>query len=294
LDFYLQNQKILPPYLKHSLYPGNGRVRLKSPPLEFNLKKVKPNAFQSFSFFRKKTITSFFLMNLIDIPLCLSKSKSLYKKTFEIKSLRFVNFLMVHGNRNLALKSINKASLTFLYEWMDINKKNTLHNSWIHNYLIANTNFINQNRLSLRTDISSIRLLELENTILKKNYHYNTAFSFKTYLFKYLKTFLPVFGFFIQKINKLKKKHTKGKVEKLRLMWKYIPPYRRFFQTLKWLLKDLKFQKYKTLEDKLYGTFKTIFLTPSLSFLVKLKTFVHLFVFQKFKKTLLQTLKTTS
>lgn len=62
---------------------------------------------------------------------------------------------------------------------------------------------------------------------------------------------------------------------------------------MKWLLKDLKFQKYKTLPKKLYGTFKTIFLTPNLSFLVKLKNFVHLFVFQKHKKTLLKTLKTT-
>ena len=58
--------------------------------------------------------------------------------------------------------------------------------------------------------------------------------------------------------------------------------------------KDLKFQKAKTFNERLFKTLEVFFLTPDLSFVSKLRKFTHYFVFQNFKKTLFRTLKSTS
>ena len=62
---------------------------------------------------------------------------------------------------------------------------------------------------------------------------------------------------------------------------------------MKWLFKDLKFYKHQKLEVRLLQVFQTAFYSPNQSFLVKLKDFVHTFVFKKYRYTLLETLQTT-
>jgi hypothetical protein len=63
---------------------------------------------------------------------------------------------------------------------------------------------------------------------------------------------------------------------------------------MRWFLKDLKFQKLKTFDERLFKTLEVFFLSPNLSFISKLRKFTHFFVFQNHKKTLLKTLKSTS
>ena len=60
----------------------------------------------SFLFLRKSTVTSFFMMNLVDMPISLKKSRSLYVKTFEIQTLKLSNLLMRDGKRGLILKAL--------------------------------------------------------------------------------------------------------------------------------------------------------------------------------------------
>ena len=74
-------------------------------------------------------------------------------------------------------------------------------------------------------------------------------------------------NFYIQKTDKSKIKNSRGKVSKLKLLWKYVPPYKRFYQALRWLLKDLKFQKSNSFNVRLLNVFETFCLTPQLSFL---------------------------
>jgi hypothetical protein len=60
-----------------------------------------------------------------------------------------------------------------------------------------------------------------------------------------------------------------------------------------WLLKDLKFQKSKRFSIRLLKVLELIFTNPQLSFISKLKNFIHFYVFKNFKQTLLQTLQST-
>jgi hypothetical protein len=59
-----------------------------------------------FIFLRHSTITSFFASNMVDMPMCFKKSKSLYSKTFELPLLKFINIIMRHGLREQALKAV--------------------------------------------------------------------------------------------------------------------------------------------------------------------------------------------
>ncbi len=77
-------------------------------------------------------------------------------------------------------------------------------------------------------------------------------------------------------------------------MWKYVPVYKRLYVNVRWLLRDLKFQKFKTFPERLTKVLETFLLTPHLSFVCKLRRFTHTFVFRNYKKSLLKTLKATS
>ena len=116
----------------------------------------------------------------------------------------------------------------------------------------------------------------------------------KDFLFQQVSQFYPIFSFFIQKVDKLKRKHSRGKSPKLKLIWKYIPLYKRFYQSLRWLIKDLKFQKEKTFKIRLFKVLETFYLMPELTFLWKLRNFIHIFVFKNYKLTLLKTLRSVT
>lgn len=92
----------------------------------------------------------------------------------------------------------------------------------------------------------------------------------------------------------MRRKHGRGKVEKLKVMWKYVPVYKRLYQTMRWFLRDLRFQRHATFAARLNATLETLFLNPQASFLVKTQQFVHRFVYKKYQKTLLTTLRTTA
>jgi hypothetical protein len=48
------------------------------------------------------------MVSLVDMPISLKKSKSLYVKTFEIQSLKLSNLLMRSGKRGLILKTLTQ------------------------------------------------------------------------------------------------------------------------------------------------------------------------------------------
>ena len=261
---------------------------------DLQFQNLKTNPIKSFLFLRKSTVTSFFITNMIDIPISLKKSNSLYVKTFEIQNLKLLNFLMRDGNRGLVLKTLTSTLGNFSNKWKNFLKPSETFTNWIDLFYT-----LNSLTFSSKIHQNSIFLKNLTNTlggglVEKKEYFYSDKPFFQETVGKELKKFYPLFNFHIQKIDKAKKKNSRGKIDKLKLIWKYVPPYKRYYQALKWLLKDLKFQKLNKFSDRLLAVFETFYLTPNLSFLWKLKNFIHFFVFKNFKKTLLRTLRSTS
>jgi hypothetical protein len=103
--------------------------------------------------------------------------------------------------------------------------------------------------------------------------------------------YLPIFSFYISKVDKRKRKHSRGKSGKYMMSWKYVPPYRRITVVLRWLVRDIRFQKSHTFQNSVLKSFQTLMFNSQSHLVYKLRNFVHLFVFQNYKKKLLKTLK---
>ena len=246
-----------------------------------------------FLFFRKLSLTSFFINTMIDMPVCFKKSDSLFTRSFEKKHVRFANLLMTHGRKLTALGAITDGAHRFLLRWAPLLRKTNFFVNWYPLRLLSASRVLKAGRFGSTLTLTSARHLDFDNFLVGRRYHFSSEYSIKDFLFRALRQFSPLFSFFIQKTDKLRRKHGRGKVEKLRLIWKFIPPYKRFYQSLKWLFRDLRFHKAPTLGLRLSYVFETFLLTPELSFLTKIKNFIHKFVFKKYRHSLLQTLKST-
>ena len=246
----------------------------------------------NFLFIRQSTITAFFAVNMIDMPLCFKKSKSLYSTTFELPTLKLSNMLMRDGNRekifrNLTL-SLNRCFFTLL------KTNSSEYTRWSDFY----SNLVPLQRLS-GGQISSLNLSSEvqflgKHTLTSNTLHLQSNRDMMNLLLTKIRDFLPLFSFYIRKVDKSIRKHSRGKSGKYTIIWKYIPSYKRLFVTMRWFLKDLKFQKARHLDARLYKTIETFFLSPELSFVAKLRRFSHFFVFHNYKKTLMRSLKSAS
>lgn len=252
-----------------------------------------PYVFTTFMFLRQSTITSFFTTNLIDMPICFKKSKSLYSKTFELPLLKLTNLIMRGGAREQVVKNITLSlSRCFSSIVKHFNFLNYVKWESLYSYILTTTYSTNSNFST--TILQSTLDLHSKHTITEDGLVFNDTTFLTKFLFCKLNEFLPLFSFYIRKVDKSIRKHSRGKSGKYTIMWKYVPVYKRLYVTTRWLLKDLKFQKSKTFNERLFKTLETFLTNSETSFVSKLKKFTHYFVFHNYKKTLFRTLKSTS
>jgi len=266
---------------------------------EFKINKKNEILFENFLWLKKPSFISFFINNFIDVPVCFKKSFSLKNKNFELPILKFCNLLMKNGKKN---KIINFFFSSLRLPDIDKEKKlneNFLYTSdlsWPVDYLSINTYFFFN---SFFTQISPNFLEPEQINFLKHNFNEKEKFFdvnlfFKNEIFKEINSILPVFSYFIYSIDKNIKKFSRGKAGKYLFIWKYIPPYKRTHIVLKWIAKEIKFNTEKKFSGRIKKTFFNIKNNPESTFAWKSKTFSHNYVFRHFKKTLMESFKTTT
>ena len=247
----------------------------------------------SFNFLRRSTITSFFASNMVDMPVCFKKSKSLYSKTFELPLLKFTNMLMRAGKRGQTVKHVTLSFTQCFHQIIRLSNSNAFV-TW-HALLSSLKNVgIDSTTTPLDVIVTNDLLLETHYLTSGDDVEEESVSYIKTLLFDKLSKYTPLFGFYIRRVDKSIRKNSRGKSGKYTMIWKYVPVYKRLYMTTRWLLKDLRFQKLKTFPERLIKTLETFLLTPHLSFVCKLRKFTHFFVFQNFKNTLLRSLRSTS
>jgi len=227
------------------------------------------------------------------MPICFKKSKSLYAKTFEIPLLKFSNILMRAGFRGHAVKTVTWSFTHCFHNVMTL-ARNTEFITWqfLYNYILST-------RLEVKGLVTSAQPnleigLHPQHKIRDGGYDFNSVYFLKTFLFNRLEKYAPLFSFYVRKVDKSVRKNSRGKSGKYTIIWKYVPVYKRLYINIRWLLRDLKFQKAKLLTDRLTKVLETFLLTPRLSLVAKLRRFTHFYVFKNYKKSLLKTLKSTS
>lgn len=305
VPFYLHNStnfdSKIDSYLLLSLYKNNMKFYLNNStdvksllPYQQTSSYLPSNLFTDFVSLRKSSFISFFIDNMVDVPTCFKKSHSLMNKTFELPLLKFTNLIMRRGKREQALKiiiqAVNLLFLTLKKEKIDILGT---YESWFNLYTyLTNTISTSQDYLSF-TNTESYGLI-YNNHGLSDSKLINNDFFFRNFFLSRLSQITPVFSFFVYNVDKNIRKYSRGKSGKYVFIWKYIPSYKRLFITMRWIIKDIKFNANRKLVDRVMDSLLKLTLEPRNSFSFRSHFFAHNYVFRNLKKTLMVNLRTTA
>ena len=254
--------------------------------------------FDSFSSQDSPTLISFFATNMIDIPFCLKKMKFAHSSLASSPKLRLISILSRHGKRATISKFYAKTAKDITYTYFSYSSSTDRQKSWDFLYAL----FSQRKALSGFRGHSTPRSLRLHNKsdlYNRRNELFNSTHRwtsdhnwFSNLLTHELTSRSPAFSFFVQSVNKLKRRHSRGKSGKYEIIWKYVPRYKRILTVLRWLAKDIQFQKSKTLQQRIFKSLETLLLNRTDHLVHRLRQFVHKFVFHRYRKTLLATLHT--
>lgn len=201
---------------------------------------------------------------------------------------------MRKGNRGFMLKTLTE-SFTRILSLGDLSLNLQFKNlPLIFSYTYDNTTLTPKGLVNTSVNYFNQILLKYGNRFDSSGVIFNRKSTITYYLFEELNKYTPLFNFYVRKVDKNVRKNSRGKSGKYMIIWKYVPPYKRFYVTLRWLLKDLKFQKALTFSERLFKVLEIFITNPHISFLVRIRRFVHSFVFYNHKQSLLKTLKSTS
>ena len=297
-DFFFDKNDFFLNFISYNKFPGRGYNT--NPMLLHGFQTHIPYVqeefvLETFRYIRQSTIKSFFNSQMVDIPLCFKKSHSLYNQVFELPVLKLTNMLMRRGLKTKVLNLLGSNFFTFFSKYQQKNSKNSINTWSLINfsvtYLIFHGNSTILNPvLEEKDEITSLQ----NHTFTNKGFSFQYDTSFDTLFWDALKEYWPTFSFYIRKVDKSVRKNSRGKSGKYVIIWKYVPPYKRLYTILRWFVKDLKFQKAKTNKLRFLKLFETFINNPKISLLVKIRQFVHTYVFENLKNKLMRTLKATS
>jgi len=267
-------------------------------PIQFNFRNNDNSFLNDFLYLRNSSFINFFINNLIDVPICFKKSQSLRTKNFELPILKFCTFLMKKGKKEKIFNILFKAFRIF---FKNLKKNKILLNkkdlTWLNFfYFISNTmwNYNDNDLLKLNFNSDLNLNLSYDNILLNNEKMINNSFFLKNYLYFLISKISPVFSYFIYSVDKNIRKFSRGKSGKYTFIWKYVAPYKRTQLSMRWIVKDIKFFQSKKFQDRLINTFDNLMISPEKSFAWKSKIFSHNYVFKNFRKSLMNSLRTTT
>ena len=237
------------------------------------------------------TLTSFFLTNSLDIPKSFQRIRSLIKPSSSTMLAKLTAMLMRHGRKTYVLRSLSFS----LVQLVDEKQRNFLikhlHLDWRVIYQIFNTlKFFNFQYLN---NVSYCEFNELDNQSLTSHLKSTSQSNIHLELFTtMINEHTPLFSFFVKRTSKRKWKHSRGKSGRYEIKWKYVPIYKRVIVVLSWLKNDIQFQNYYNFTNRCYNSLKNLLFSPSMHLIVQFRQFVHKYVFQRCKNTLLRKLHT--
>lgn len=201
---------------------------------------------------------------------------------------------MRHGKRLNAYKHFAKA-LRIQYENIS-NSDNRVwksNYSWKNIFLLLNFGTRYDTKASLFTLVKDETLAynHIINGITKR---ITPEWNFNKWLFMSTQDLLPIFSFYIYKVDKKIFKNTRGKSGKFTFIWKYVSSFKRIHLVMHWIMKELKLKPGKTLNERLELLIKTLIYSPKTTWIYKIKKFSHNYVYRNSRKTLAENYKTVT
>ena len=245
-----------------------------------------------FQHLQDSSFTSFFSTNLIDIPKCFKTVKSLYRPSHTLPIFKFINLIIRTGYKEKVLKILSTTMGQFMLEAYRRDLGNALQfETWSNLYLSFSTTQLQSTTQKVGVNqMASFFLWGLHET--ENQYRFDKdKYSFFELFFRQIPEITPTFNFYVYKVNKSKRKNSRGKTGKYTLLWKYIAPFKRLYLTFRWLLKDLKTQKARSLENRMSKFLSLLHFNLHQTLAARAKVFSHRVVFQNYRRTLMSTLR---
>jgi hypothetical protein len=174
-------------------------------------------AFPNLLTYQSPTLTSFFSTQMIDIPLCLQTTNSLYFPIAASPQLRFVNMLMRHGRLSYASSCYSKSLHTTSGLLMDYKSLPNTNLDWRFTFGLFSQFKIGE-LLSTRHEKSYLELLSQDSVTDRYSQSYfddghkpQIGRWLHDTLFTELLKYTPLFSFYVKKVDKSKRKHSRGK-----------------------------------------------------------------------------------
>lgn len=247
-----------------------------------------------FEYLKDRTFTSFFRNNTIDVPRCFSKTKSVRRPLNQIDLLKLNNYLMRDGKRLKVFKHLTTALWAIFSDYKIQNIKTYKTSlSWRDLFLTFNYAIYTSEQHKILPLINE-ELTTYGHTMLPIGKFIEDEWNLNTLIFKNMYQMLPLFSFYIYKVDKKIFKNTRGKSGKFTFIWKYITPYKRLFLVMHWLLKELRVKPGRSLHDRLDATFRTLWLSPEKTWMWKVRKFSHNYVYRNSRKTLAESYRTVT
>ena len=239
------------------------------------------------------TLTTFFLSNSLDIPQSFKRIRSLMQPTSITVFTKLSSMLMRHGRKTLIDKSLTYSLINLLDTHALREASNYVCLNWRFLYQVFTTWKLNNFSETIKKAHPHYTLKYLEIEELDDQHSTSlTKYSSPTYVFSnvlpiFLSNYKPIFSFYVKKVSKLKWKHSRGKSGRYTIKWKYIPVYKRLIVLIRWLVNDIQFQNHYNFHDRLFTSLKNLWFNPSSHLIIQFRRFVHKYVFQRCKNTLM-------
>lgn len=252
------------------------------------------NVYESFNYLTYSFFFTFFSQNHVDIPTFFTKTKSTKRKVNQILILKFTNYLMKSGLRAKTLNYLNSTIFNLIGGFLNLkNLINVTPSSWKNFYLIFNSFVLNSTYGNLNFSKNEITTFGNTQTNLYKDIS-TTNWDLKKILFKNLYQLSPIFSFYIYKVDKQIFKNTRGKSGKYTFIWKYVASYKRLFLVMFWLMKELRISPGRSLKNRLSHLLQLFILSPTKTWIFRVKKFSHNYVYRNCRNTLAETYRTVT
>jgi hypothetical protein len=200
---------------------------------------------------------------------------------------------MRHGKRLKSFSFLLKA----IWQLVDFIKTQNdyifkTHLNWSAIYMTFN--YLNYNQKYFHMPTMYEEVTTYNNIMTPVGKTITDSWNLNTFLFKNMYEMLPMFSFYIYKVDKKIFKNTRGKSGKFTFIWKYVTQYKRIFLVMHWLLKELRIKPGRTLSDRLDLTLKTLLTEPNKTWMWRARKFSHNYVYRNSRKTLAETYRTVT
>ena len=247
----------------------------------------------SFWYLNHSTFNLFFSESLVDIPKCFKKTKSVKRLNNEIDLLKFNNYFMRKGLRYKSFTFLAQTLWSLLTELQTSNYRiNKTFTSWRDLFIVFTSITFNTTYNTLSFDKEELVTFGHKQDATLKNIEFN--WGIRSLLFQHFQHFLPMFSFYIYKVDKKIFKNTRGKSGKYTFIWKYVAPYKRNFLVMHWILKELRVTPGRTLGDRLHGLLRTLILKPKQTWIWRVKKFSYNYVYRNCRRTLAESYRTVT